>query len=172
MFHRPADSESSQFLAGDKPALYAHLLKELAALTAGERDFLANSANCAALLFESLPNINWAGFYFQKGSDLVLGPQGKPACVRIGPGKGVCGAAAMRRETLVVPSVHEFPGHIACDAASNSEVVVPLVASGKLIGVLDIDSPLTGRFDREDAAGLERLAAALLNASDVAMPSL
>ena len=167
MLNRQESTESSHHLARDKPALYTYLFKELVALLARERDFLANTANCAALLFESLPDINWAGFYFQKGDDLVLGPfQGKPACVRIGPGKGVCGAAAMRRETIVVPNVHEFPGHIACDAASNSEVVVPLIAGGKLIGVLDVDSPLVGRFDQQDAVGLERFVAALLAASD------
>jgi len=134
----------------------------------GERDFIANTANCAALLFQSLPDINWAGFYFLKGPDLVLGPfQGKPACVRIGPGRGVCGAAAAQRETLIVANVHAFPGHIACDSASNSEIVVPLMKANQLLGVLDLDSPLLGRFDVIDAEGLESLAATLLAASDV-----
>jgi len=134
----------------------------------GERDFIANTANCAALLFQSLPDINWAGFYFLKGPDLVLGPfQGKPACVRIGPGRGVCGAAAAQRETLIVANVHAFPGHITCDSASNSEIVVPLMKANQLLGVLDLDSPLLDRFDVIDAEGLESLAATLLAASDV-----
>jgi GAF domain-containing protein len=152
----------------DKPALYAHLHEQLRAIAEGERDLIANSANCSAILFHSLPDINWAGFYFLRGDDLVLGPfQGKPACVRIGPGRGVCGAAAAKRQTLVVANVHEFPGHIACDSASNSEIVVPLLSGNRLIGVLDIDSPLTGRFDDRDAAGLEPIVASLLAASDV-----
>jgi GAF domain-containing protein len=151
-----------------KAELYAQLLSQLAALVEGERDFIANAANCAALLFQWLPDINWAGFYLLKGSDLVLGPfQGKPACVRIGPGRGVCGAAASRRQTVIVPDVHDFPGHIACDFASRSEIVVPLIAGDRLIGVLDIDSPQTSRFDEADAAGLQLLAAALLAGSDV-----
>ena len=151
----------------DKAALYRHVHQEVAALVAGERDFLANSANCAAILFHSLPEINWAGFYFLRGADLVLGPfQGKPACVRIGPGRGVCGAAAAERRTVVVPDVHEFPGHIACDTASNSEIVVPLLAGDRLLGVLDVDSPRRGRFDGVDAAGLEAIAATLVAASD------
>jgi GAF domain-containing protein len=153
----------------DKPALYAHLHEELKAIVEGERDLIANTANCAAVLFHSLPDINWAGFYFLRGAELVLGPfQGKPACVRIGPGRGVCGTAAAKRQTLVVSNVHEFPGHIACDAASNSEIVVPMHSGDRLIGVLDIDSPLTGRFDADDAAGLEPIVACLLAASDVA----
>ena len=151
-----------------KAELYAQLLSQLAALVEGERDFIANAANCAALLFQWLPDINWAGFYLLKGSDLVLGPfQGKPACVRIGPGRGVCGAAASRRQTVIVPDVHDFPGHIACDFASRSEIVIPLIAGDRLIGVLDIDSPQTSRFDEADAAGLQLLAAALLAGSDV-----
>ena len=151
-----------------KAALYARLRAQLAAMVEGERDFIANMANGAALLFHTLPDLNWAGFYLLRGSDLVLGPfQGKLACVRIAPGRGVCGAAAARRATVVVRDVHQFPGHIACDSASNSEVVVPLVAGGRLIGVLDLDSPSIGRFDDEDAAGLEALADVLLKASDV-----
>ncbi len=151
----------------DKAALYRQLAEQIRSLVAEERDFIANMANCAAVLFGTLPDVNWAGFYIARGTDLVLGPfQGKPACVRIGPGRGVCGAAAEQRRTIVVPDVHEFPGHIACDSASNSEIVVPLVAEGGLLGVLDIDSPLTGRFDADDAAGLERLATILLAASD------
>jgi L-methionine (R)-S-oxide reductase len=152
----------------DKAALYAQIHKELAALFEGERDWIANTANCAALLYQSLPELNWAGFYFLKGEDLVLGPfQGKPACVRIGPGRGVCGAAVLAKETLIVANVHEFPGHIACDAASKSEIVVPLFKDGRLLGVLDLDSPVVGRFDRTDASGLELIAAALIAYSDV-----
>lgn len=152
----------------DKPQRYVQVHKELAALLEGERDFVANTANCAALLYQSLSDLNWAGFYFAKGSDLVLGPfQGKPACVRIGPGRGVCGAAAQRRETVIVANVHEFPGHIACDSASNSEIVVPLIQDNRLLGVLDLDSPLPGRFDRADAIGLQGIVTTLLTASDV-----
>jgi GAF domain-containing protein len=155
----------------DKVAFHAHLLEQLQAITADERDWIANTANCAALLFHSLPNINWAGFYFFNGRELVLGPfQGKPACVRIALGRGVCGAAATKRQTLVVPNVHDFPGHIACDAASNSEIVVPLLAGDRLLGVLDVDSPLVGRFDADDAAGLQKLAASLIAGSDVPTP--
>jgi GAF domain-containing protein len=143
----------------DKAADYARLRAELAALLAGEHDRTANAANTAALLFETLPEINWAGFYFLQGDELVVGPfQGKPACVRIALGKGVCGSAAAQRRTLIVPDVNEFPGHIACDAASRSEIVVPLIDGGTLLGVLDIDSPRTGRFDAADGRGLEALA--------------
>ncbi len=153
----------------DKAAFYAHLRMQMTAILEGERDLIANTANCAAVLFHSLPDINWAGFYLLKGEDLVLGPfQGKPACVRIGPGRGVCGAAVVKRQALVVPNVHEFPGHIACDTASNSEIVLPLVVGDRLVGVLDIDSPLLGRFDADDAAGLQAIMATLLAASDVA----
>ena len=144
----------------DKAGDYAGLAGELAGLLAGERDLVANAANTAALLFEALPQLNWAGFYFLKGGELVVGPfQGKPACVRIALGKGVCGTAALERRTLVVPDVAAFPGHIACDAASRSEIVVPLLGAGGLLGVLDLDSPKPGRFDDGDARGLERLAA-------------
>ena len=150
----------------DKRAGYAELTGDLEALLAGESDAIANAANTAALLFETLPEINWAGFYFLRDGELVLGPfQGRPACVRIALGRGVCGTAAERRATLVVPDVHAFPGHIACDTASRSEVVVPLIADGQLLGVLDIDSPLPGRFDEEDARGLERVARVTLAAS-------
>lgn len=150
-----------------KQALYAHLCQTAMAIFESERDFIANTANCSALLFQSLPDINWAGFYFLKGDDLVLGPfQGKPACVRIGPGRGVCGAAAAKRQTLVVPNVHEFPGHIACDSASNSEIVVPLIKNERLLGVLDIDSPDLNRFNPEDATGLEAIVNILLVASN------
>jgi L-methionine (R)-S-oxide reductase len=150
----------------DKRAGYAELSGDLEALLAGESDAIANTANTAALLFEALPEINWAGFYFLRGAELVLGPfQGRPACVRIALGRGVCGTAAERRATLVVPDVHAFPGHIACDTASRSEVVVPLITDGQLLGVLDLDSPLPGRFDEEDARGVERLARVTLAAS-------
>lgn len=134
---------------------------------AGERDPWANAANAAALVYELLPNLNWAGFYFLRGGGLVVGPfQGRVACVRIPLGQGVCGTAAARRATLIVPDVHAFPGHIACDAASNSEIVVPLVADGRLVGVLDLDSPLLDRFGPSDAALLEALAAKVAAASD------
>jgi len=158
--------------AADKPEAYRQLGRELAALLEGERDLVANAANTAALLFEALPELNWAGFYFARtGGELVLGPfQGRPACVRIAAGRGVCGAAAQARRTLVVPDVHAFPGHIACDAASNSEIVVPLIRGsapdGELLGVLDLDSPRLARFDEEDRVGLERLAATFLRSLD------
>ncbi|WP_380872613.1 diguanylate cyclase [Sphingomonas sp. DBB INV C78] len=146
----------------DKPAFYHEVADALEALTAGEPDPIANMANAAALLWEYLPDLNWAGFYRAQGSELVLGPfQGKAACIRIPFGKGVCGAAAATGETQVVADVHAFPGHIACDAASASELVVPVVRDGKVIAVIDLDSPSPNRFDREDAAGVERLAAIL-----------
>jgi GAF domain-containing protein len=143
----------------DKDADYARLRQELAALLAGEQDLVANAANTVALIFDALPQVNWAGFYFLKGGELVVGPfQGKPACVRIALGSGACGTAAARRQTLVVPDVHAFPGHIVCDSASRSEIVVPIIAAGGLLGVLDIDSPRPDRFDAADARGLESLA--------------
>ncbi len=146
-----------------KPALYRDVAASLAALLEGETDALANLANAAALLSGALERINWCGFYLVREGELVLGPfQGKPACVRIALGKGVCGTAAARRETLVVPDVHAFPGHIACDAASRSEIVVPIVVDGQLRGVLDVDAPETDRFDAEDRAGLEAFVAALV----------
>ncbi len=141
-----------------KAETYAELAAQLRALVEGEEDFIANAANFSSLLFHTLPGLNWAGLYLLKGGELVLGPfQGKPACVRIALGSGVCGTAAAGRRTVVVKNVHEFPGHIACDSASNSEVVVPLVKGGELLGVLDLDSPDFGRFDEEDARGLEEL---------------
>jgi L-methionine (R)-S-oxide reductase len=150
-----------------KTGMYAELRQQLEGLVQGERDGLPNCANAAALVHHSLPDVNWAGFYFIRHGELVLGPfQGKAACVRIGLGKGVCGTAAQSRETLIVPDVHEFPGHIACDAASRSEIVVPLIQSGLLLGVFDIDSPLPDRFDRDDAQGLEALLGILTRASD------
>jgi len=149
--------------AADKSALYAQLEQQLRALLVGERDFIANAANTAALLYHGLPDVNWVGFYRLLENELVLGPfQGKPACVRIPLGKGVCGMAAVRRQTVLVPNVHEFPGHIACDSVSNSEIVVPLVKDGQLIGVLDLDSPKFNRFDEIDQAGLEKLATVLV----------
>lgn len=148
-----------------KPALYAELAKVVRALVHDEPDLIANLANASALLFQSLHDVNWVGFYLLKGGELVVGPfQGQIACVRIALGKGVCGTAAQRREPIVVPNVHEFPGHIACDGDSNSEIVVPMVRGGKLLGVLDIDSPSFGRFDAEDRAGLEGFVTALVEA--------
>jgi L-methionine (R)-S-oxide reductase len=140
-------------------AAYRDLARDLSALLSGERDLIANAANTAALIYGALPGLNWAGFYLYKSGELVLGPfQGRPACVRIGMGKGVCGTAASRRETVVVEDVHAFPGHIACDSASNSEIVIPLVRGTELLGVLDLDSPLHARFGAADARGLEALA--------------
>ena len=152
----------------DKPAGYEQLAAQLQGLLHGESDAIANAANTAALIFDALPDVNWAGFYFLRGGELVVGPfQGKPACVRIALGRGVCGTAAARRETLIVPDVNAFPGHIACDGASQSEVVVPLIAAGRVLGVLDLDSPRLARFDEVDARGLERLAALFVAASIV-----
>jgi GAF domain-containing protein len=140
--------------AADKPTLYADLLAALDGLTTGEPDAIANMANAAALLWETLPGINWAGFYRNVGGELVLGPfQGRPACIRIPFGRGVCGAAAESRQVQRVDDVHAFPGHIACDAASQSELVVPIVRGGELIAVLDLDAPEKARFDAEDEAG-------------------
>src|SRR5213593_4349976 len=139
-----------------KVKLYDQLAAQLSSLLAGERDLIANAANFSSLIFHSLPDLNWAGFYFLKNGELVLGPfQGQPACVRIKIGQGVCGTAAAKRKTVVVPNVHEFPGHIACDSASTSEIVVPIIKDEKLIGVVDLDSPIAARFNNEDAAGLE-----------------
>jgi L-methionine (R)-S-oxide reductase len=144
--------------ADNKAELYRELSGALDALTADEPDAVANMANAAALLWQYLPELNWAGFYRAVDGELVLGPfQGKAACIRIAMGKGVCGTAAATRETQVVADVHAFPGHIACDAASASELVVPIVHEGALIGVLDLDSPTVGRFDAGDAAGCEAL---------------
>ena len=144
-----------------KAELYVSLESQLSALLADESDMIANLANAAALLFHALPDVNWAGFYLLKEDELVLGPfQGRPACVRIPLGRGVCGTAAEQRSTVRVANVDEFPGHIACDSASRSEIVVPLAdAKGELLGVLDIDSAQVGRFDSEDETGIEKLAA-------------
>ena len=156
----------SNFESLSKTELYSELGTQLGALFEGESDFIANAANFASLLFHSLPDVNWVGFYLLKDNELVLGPfQGQPACVRIAIGKGVCGTAAELRQTVVVDNVHEFPGHIACDSASNSEIVVPLIKDGKLIGVLDLDSPSTSRFNDEDARGLNELVHIFLESS-------
>jgi len=161
---KPAKKKKAVKLRAKKPdtnhksKLYANLVVQLRSLLKGEHDFIANAANFSALLFNSLPNVNWAGFYFLQEDELVLGPfQGNPACVRIPMGKGVCGVAAQQCETIIVPNVHEFPGHIACDVASNAEIVVPLFDGERLLGVLDLDSPTIGRFDDQDAEGLNEL---------------
>ena len=152
-----------------KSAHYQELHQQLAGLFEGERNALANAANMASLIYHSLPELNWAGFYFLQGGELVLGPfHGQPACVRIALGKGVCGTAAKQRRTQLVEDVHAFAGHIACDSASNSELVVPLIEAGHLYGVLDLDSPRLKRFDQEDGRGLEALAALFVKGSDLA----
>ena len=146
---------------------YPELLQQAAGLYDGERDPWANSANAAALVWERLPDLNWAGFYFLRGGGLIVGPfQGRAACVRIPLGQGVCGTAALQRKTLVVPDVHAFPGHISCDAVSNSEIVVPLMTRGHLLGVLDLDSSSFGRFGASDARALEAFATGLADACD------
>lgn len=151
--------------AGPKADLYRDLIAAAQALTDGEPDTIANMANLSALIGQYLPDLNWSGFYRMVGDELVLGPfQGKAACIRIPLGKGVCGTAAQTRITQLVEDVHAFPGHIACDAASRSEIVVPLVKDDKLIGVLDLDSPIPARFDAQDQAGLEALVAAVIDA--------
>jgi GAF domain-containing protein len=150
-----------------KPELYRQLADQLEALLTGERDPIANMANMSALVFHGLPDLNWAGFYLMHDGELVLGPfQGKPACVRIAVGRGVCGTAVAEKRSIIVPDVHAFPGHIACDSASRSELVVPLGRGSQVIGVLDLDSPIVERFDHDDRDGCERLAQILLNASD------
>ena len=156
-------SFATQTLSGSKPEQYAQLVAQARALIDGEPDRTANAANLSALIYHALPDLNWAGFYFYDGTELVVGPfQGLPACVRIALDKGVCGAAARTRQTQRVADVEAFPGHIACDAASRSELVVPLVKGDRLIGVLDLDSPRTNRFDEEDQQGLEAIAHAFL----------
>ena len=162
---------TAQAQVTSKRDLYDQLARQLSSLLAGERDLIANAANFSSLIFQSLPDLNWAGFYFAKDGELVLGPfQGKPACVRIRVGQGVCGAGAAKCETVVVPNVHEFPGHITCDSASNSEIVVPLMKDSRLIGVLDLDSPVLGRFDEQDATGLENLLNIFLESTDLNAP--
>ena len=146
-------------------ALYANLQQSLGGLLAGEHDLIANAANFAALVYDSLPDLNWAGCYFLRGDELVLGPfQGRPACVRIAIGRGVCGTAAQRRSSVLVADVHEFPGHIACDAASRSELVVPMLRGELLVGVFDLDSPRIGRFTAVDQAGIEAAVRILMQA--------
>lgn len=150
--------------AQNKYALYQQICEQLQELLRDETNFVANAANTCALLYQSLPNVNWVGFYIAEGKQLVLGPfQGKPACVRIPFGKGVCGTAAAKRKTIVVPDVNRFPGHIACDSASQSEIVVPLLNWGKLLGVLDIDSASRERFDEDDSEGLESVVSVFLS---------
>ena len=154
--------------AESKTELYGNLAAQLRSLFADERDFIANAANLSSLLYASLPDLNWAGLYIYKGGELVLGPfQGKPACVRIALGSGVCGTAALERQTVVVANVHDFPGHIACDSASNSEIVAPIIKGDELIGVLDLDSPSCGRFDDEDAQGLNELVRIFVESCDL-----
>ncbi len=150
-----------------KTECYADIAAQLRSLFEGEQDGIANAANASAVLFQALPDVNWVGFYFlREGGTLVLGPfQGKPACVRIGPGRGVCGAAVERRQSVLVEDVHAFPGHIACDAASRSELVVPLVRDGGVVGVIDLDSPSPGRFDAADQSGIEDVARLYIAAS-------
>ncbi len=153
--------------SGTKEEMYEELLRQARGLLEGERDPVANAANLSALIWQIVPDLNWAGFYFMKGGELVLGPfQGKPACVRIAIGKGVCGTAVSTRSTMLVEDVHAFPGHIACDAASNAELVVPLISGGRVHGVLDLDSPQLRRFDAVDQRGFEQLVAFLMTATD------
>ena len=150
-------------LAGSKPDQYAQLLEQARGLMHGERDRVANAANLSARVFHALPQLNWVGFYFYDGAELVVGPfQGLPACIRIPLDKGVCGAAASSRQTQRVADVHAFPGHIACDSASRSELVVPLLDGDRLVGVFDLDSPVPDRFDADDQRGLEAIAAAFV----------
>lgn len=154
---------ASATLSGSKPEQYAQLLDQARGLLHGEHDRIANAANLSALVYHALPDLNWVGFYFYDGRELVVGPfQGKPACVRIALGRGVCGTAAVTRQTQRIADVHAFDGHIACDAASASELVVPLYADDRLIGVFDLDSPQVNRFDAEDQRGLEALAGLFL----------
>jgi GAF domain-containing protein len=162
----PAEQFFAPAASTPKPELYADLASQLEGLMAGETDLIANTANMAAVIYHGLPDLNWAGFYLMRDGELVLGPfQGKPACIRIPVGKGVCGAAAQTLTSQVVPDVHAFPGHIACDAASRSELVVPLLAGGRVLGVLDLDSPHPDRFDDQDREGCEKLVSILLRHS-------
>ena len=160
--------EAPTLSTADKPTLYRELLAQARAMMAGERDRIANAANFSALVYHAVPQLNWCGFYFYDGNELVVGPfQGKPACVRIALGKGVCGTAAATRQTQLVPNVHDFPGHIACDSASESEIVVPMFdGHGHLIGVWDVDSPVLDRFDEDDRRGMEALVEAWIEHND------
>lgn len=156
-----------QELSGSKSEQYAQLIEQCKALLHGERHRIANAANLSALLFNNLSDVNWLGFYFLEQGELIVGPfQGLPACVRIAIGKGVCGTAAQTLQTQLVTDVHAFEGHIACDSASQSEIVVPLLQNGKLIGVLDVDSPILNRFDKEDQAAFEQIAILFCQCSD------
>jgi len=158
---------ASATLSGSKSEQYAQLLQQAQGLMAGERDRIANAANLSALVFHALPDLNWVGFYFFNGTELVVGPfQGHPACVRIALGRGVCGTAAQRRQTQRIADVDAFPGHIPCDSASRSELVVPLYRGDVLLGVFDLDSPILDRFDEDDQRGLEALAAAFIEQSE------
>ena len=157
-------------VSDDKREFYASLAQQLTGLLEGERDMIANTANMSALIFQFLPDLNWAGFYFMRGGELVLGPfQGKTACVRIAVGRGVCGSAVERQESIVVPDVHAFPGHIACDSASRSELVVPLIKDGRVLGVLDLDSPNPNRFYDEDRQRCETMARIFLAATEMTL---
>jgi len=160
--------EAARIETSDKAAFYGELATQLEALLHGERNMIANAANTSALIYQMLPDLNWAGFYLMQGdAELVLGPfQGKPACVRIPVGRGVCGAAVERNASMLVEDVHAFPGHIACDAASRSELVVPVRHAGKVVGVIDLDSPVPSRFDAQDQAGIEALAEIFAAARD------
>lgn len=160
--------EARAIETSSKQEFYRELTSQLGGLLAGERDLIANAANTSALLFQTMPDLNWAGFYFLRENDeLVLGPfQGKVACVRIAKGKGVCGAAVQRHASVLVEDVHAFPGHIACDSASRSELVVPLIKEGRVLGVIDLDSPSPSRFDADDQAGIESTAKIFLAATD------
>ena len=158
--------QAQAIASSDKAGFYRELTSQLEGLLAGESDPIANAANTSALLFQMMPDLNWAGFYIMRDGELVLGPfQGKPACVRIPVGRGVCGAAVARLQSMLVEDVHAFPGHIACDAASRSELVVQLLRDGEVIGVIDLDSPHPSRFDSADQAGIERIAGIYLAAS-------
>ncbi len=157
--------ELKKTASDSKHEFYRELAAQARSLLRDERDLTANAANLSALLYHSMPDVNWVGFYFLKDGELVVGPfQGKPACVRIALGKGVCGIAATRRETILVPDVNQFPGHIFCDSDSRSEIVLPLIRDGELLGVLDIDSPRLARFDEEDRTNLEKLSTVFLDA--------
>jgi len=159
----------SSSLSGSKPEQYAQLLEQARALMHGERDRTANAANLSSLVFHALPDLNWVGFYFFDGTELVVGPfQGHPACVRIALGKGVCGTAAQTRTTQRIADVDAFPGHIPCDSASRSELVVPLYVGDRLLGVFDLDSPVLDRFDADDQAGLEAIARAFIETVETA----
>ena len=159
----PASKRSKKKRTTAKRESYANLVVQLRSLLNGEYDFIANTANFSSLVYNSLPDVNWAGFYLLQDHELVLGPfQGKPACVRIPLGKGVCGFAAKQCETVIVPNVNEFPGHIACDPASKSEIVIPLFDGERVLGVLDVDSTSLGRFDDQDAEGLNEMVTILV----------